>query len=113
MADITIYGADELVHKISRSVGKDKVNQVIKRNVTQMQTKAMRKAAVDTGAMRRSIYIGLQPMYLSGEVTVGMNYGPYVEYGTRFMDAQPFMRPAHKEQRRIFLNDLRNLIRKG
>ena|SRR5699024_2949531 len=113
MADITIYGADELVRKISRRVGKDKVNQTIKRNVAQMQTKAMRHAPVDTGTMRRSIYIRLQPMYLSGEVTVGMNYGPYVEYGTRFMDAQPFMRPAHREQRPIFLNDLRNLIRKG
>lgn len=31
---------------------------------------------------------------VTGEVGTTMHYAPYVEYGTRFMEAEPFMKPA-------------------
>lgn len=108
-----IEGEDELVRAIRNRFNEDKVAHVVKRNTTQAQKKAMRLAAVDTGFMRRSITMRVDITGLAGYITAGADYSPYLEYGTRKMDAQPFMRPAAREQAPIFLSDLKNLIRKG
>ena len=110
---IEIEGGDELVRSITKRVDADRVVPVIRRNTTQAQKKAMRLAAVDTGFMKRSITMRLDITGLAGYITAGAEYSPYVEYGTRKMDAQPFMRPAAREQAPIFLSDMKNLMRKG
>ena len=63
--------------------------------------------------MKRSITMRIDISGLAGYITAGAEYSPYVEYGTRNMGAQPFMRPAAREQAPIFLRDMKNLIRKG
>ena len=110
---IDIEGADELVRSIRNRLGADRVVPVIRRNTSQAQAKAMRLAAVDTGFMKRSITMRIDTSGLAGYIVAGADYSPYVEMGTRYMTAQPFMRPAAREQAPIFLSDLRNLIRKG
>ena len=57
-----------------------------------VQNEARRLAPVDTGRLRASITVKRTP----DGVTVGTNveYAPYVEYGTRHMAAQPYLRPA-------------------
>ena len=116
MADIVIEGGDEMVRAIRNRFNHDKVARVVKRNTTQAQKKAMRIVPVakkNGGTLKRSITMRVDVTGLAGYITAGADYGPYVEYGTRKMDAQPFMRPAAREQAPIFMNDLRNLIRKG
>ena len=110
---IDIEGADELVRSIRNRLGADKVVPVIRRNTSQAQQKAMRLAAVDTGFMKRSITMRIDITGLAGYIVAGASYSSYVEFGTRYMDSQPFMRPAAREQAPIFISDLRNLIRKG
>ena len=110
---IDIEGGDELVRSIRNRLGADRVVPVIRRNTSQAQAKAMRLAAVDTGFMKRSITMRLDISGLAGYITAGADYSSYVEYGTRYNDSQPFMRPTAREQAPIFLSDLRNLIRKG
>ena len=110
---IDIEGADELVRSIRNRLGADRVVPVIRRNTSQAQAKAMRFAAVDTGFMKRSVTMRVEAMSLAGYITAGAEYSPYVEYGTRYNDSQPFMRPAAREQGPIFLSDMKNLIRKG
>ena len=110
---IDIEGADELVRSIRNRLGSDKVVPVIRRNTSQAQAKAMRLAAVDTGFMKRSITMRTDITGLAGYIVAGASYSSYVEFGTRYMDSQPFMRPAAREQAPIFISDLRNLIRKG
>ena len=39
------------------------------------------------------------------------DYSSYIEYGTRFMDAQPFVRPALEEQASKFKRDMQKLVR--
>ena len=39
------------------------------------------------------------------------NYAPYVEFGTRFMDAQPFVRPSFKQQVPMFKSDMKKLVK--
>ena len=110
---IDIEGADELVRSVRSRLGADRVVPVIRRNTSQAQAKAMRLAAVDTGFMKRSITMRIDISGLAGYIVAGADYSPYVEMGTRYMSAQPFMRPAAREQAPIFLSDLKNLIRKG
>ena len=113
MTDIVIEGGDEMVRAIRGRFNHDKVARIVKRNTSQAQQTAMRLAAVDTGFMKRSITMRIDITGLAGYITAGADYSPYVEFGTRYMDSQPFMRPAASEQAPIFINDLRNLLRKG
>ena len=110
---IEIEGGDELVRSIRNRLGADRVVPVIRRNTSQAQAKAMRLAAVDTGFMKRSITMRIDITGLAGYIVAGAEYSPYVEFSTRYTPAQPFMRPAAREQAPIFLNDLKNLVRKG
>lgn len=75
----------------------DKVPRVVERVVakTALDLSAQMKvrAAVDTGFMRGSI----QAKRVSAShwrVTVGAEYGIYVEMGTRHTRAQPFVQPS-------------------
>ena len=115
--DIQIIGGDEAVRNIARRVGKDKVNRVVKKNTTETQQRMMRNASFNkgyqTGTTKRSISIELFPAQLAGEVKPGTEYSPYLETGTRFMEAQPFVKPTRDEQAPIFLKDMQDLIRKG
>lgn len=58
--------------------------------------KAKRLCPVDTGNLRSSINNELRSENGHLVVRVGTNvaYAPYVEFGTRRMRAQPFLRPA-------------------
>lgn len=38
-------------------------------------------------------------------------YSPYLEYGTRFMDAQPFVKPAHDAVKGQFKTAIKKLMR--
>lgn len=72
MANIEIIGGDKLVRSIAKRVDKGKVSNVVKRNTAQVQQKAMKYAAVDTGFMKRSITIEVSD--LEGRVSVGAEY---------------------------------------
>ena len=108
-----IEGGDDLVRAIRNRFNEDKVARVVKRNTSQAQKTAMRLARVKTGTMRRSITMSVDVTGLAGYLTAGADYSIYHEFGTRKIEAKPFMRPAAREQAPIFISDLKNLIRKG
>ena len=39
------------------------------------------------------------------------DYSAYVEYGTRFQSAQPFVKPAYNVQKGVFIKDLERLLK--
>jgi len=47
---------------------------------------------------------------LTGKVKPTADYAPYLEYGTRFQSAQPFMRPAFNKQKAQFKSDMDKLV---
>ena len=87
---------------------------VVQRNTAEMQANAQRKAPVDTGFLKRSIYLKMQQEGTSvvGEVGADASYDPYQEYGTRFMPAQPHLRPAYYEQVDKFRKDMHEVVTK-
>lgn len=82
--------------------------QIVRKAALDIAAGAMRRAAVDTGFLRSSI----QARKLGRshwEVVVGAEYGVYLEYGTRFMGAQPFFFPALAEVRPQFVEAMRRI----
>lgn len=59
-----------------------------------VQQVAMRIVPVQTGNLKRSIMIDIAPDGNSAKVTANADYSAYVEYGTRYKEARPFMQPA-------------------
>src|SRR5215831_3193287 len=59
----------------------------------ELQLSARALAPIRTGALRESIQPG--PASAHGvEVEAGVDYAGYVEFGTRYMPARPYMRPS-------------------
>ena len=112
---IKLKGVNQLQKKLQQNMNLDPVKQVVAIHGAQLQQKAMRNAVFtkgyQTGDLRRSIGLDLGNDGLSAAVGPTAHYGPYVEFGTRFMDAQPYLRPAHDVQARQFIRDLNLLMR--
>lgn len=63
----------------------------------QSKAKINQTAHVDTGRLRSSIQIRIDANKLGGDVYTDVDYGPFVEFGTRFMGPFPFLIPAWNE----------------
>lgn len=108
---LKITGLDQLKRKLKQNINMDDVKRVVKMNAAEMNSKASRNAPVDTGFLRRSIIFEMSNGGLSGSSTAGAEYAPYLEYGTRFMEAQPFMGPAYRAQKETFKRDMDRLVK--
>ena len=61
--------------------------------------------------MKHSIDIELEDGGMTGVVEPTAEYGAYVELGTRFMPAKPYLKPAWEEQIKKFKADMDNLVK--
>lgn len=112
---ITVKGLDELEKRLKQNVRMTDVQRVVKHNGSAMQRLMQRNAdftrGYATGTTKRSIGLTLTDGGFTAEVEPKTDYSPYLEYGTRFMDAQPFVRPAYDEQKEKFKNDMQKLVK--
>ena len=106
-----IQGARPLIQALKKRGQVNDIRKVVTLNASELQRNAQKHAPVDTGFMRRSIGIEYDDFGLTARVTARAEYAPYVEYGTRYMNAQPFMRPAFKSQEKRFIDDLNKLMK--
>lgn len=94
------------------------LSKVVRKTAFNLQAMATANAPVDTGFLKSSIYVKTSqestygeaetppkgshllpevenpPDELTAYVAVGASYGVHLEYGTRFMGAQPYLTPA-------------------
>ena len=61
--------------------------------------------------LKRHVTLSIKDSGLTAVVEPEVDYAEYVEYGTRFMEAQPYLKPALDEQKRIFKSDLEKIMR--
>jgi hypothetical protein len=96
---ITFYTAElrALLEGPAGPVAKDLVKRALK-----CQATAKRLCPVDTGRLRSSIAWRLETdaRGLHAVVGTGVTYAAYVEFGTRYMRARPYLRPALMEATR-------------
>ena len=115
MADIKVEGLEKLEKKLKKNITLDDVKRVVRNNGSQLQSKmqgnADFKKGYQTGTTKRSIGLEIQDGGFTAEVGPETEYSPYLEYGTRFMEAQPFIKPAHEEQKQKFKQDMQRLVK--
>lgn len=124
---IKIDGLEELEKRLKENVKMNDVKRVVKRNGAELQKKIQSNADFKghfawekgkgkvfkspTGETKRSVGLEITDDGFTAESGAETEYAPYLEYGTRFMDAQPFIRPAFEEQSKQFQKDLQNLVK--
>ncbi len=84
-----------------------KTNTVIQGAGIECQKLAKQTCPVDTGRLRNSILY--HPGNLSCTVDTNVNYAQFVEWGTRFQAAQPFLYPAYQQAGQHLLAKLSTL----
>lgn len=110
MGGIKVVGLEKLQKKLKQNVQMEDVKKVVRHNGAEMQAKAQQKAPVDTGTLKRSIGLEITDGGMTAEVEPAAEYAPYVELGTRFMEAQPYLGPAFDEQKEKFKKDMKKLV---
>jgi HK97 gp10 family phage protein len=120
-------GLNELTAVLEKRARKQDIAKVVKFNTAKLHEKTERNAShfkghyewnkaehayVFThgqGNLKRAIFLRLEDGGMTGIVQPTANYSCYVEMGTRYMAAQPYLRPAFLEQKEKFLRDLKKL----
>lgn len=110
MGGIKVVGIEKLQKKLKKNVQMEDVKRVVRHNGAEMQEKAQRNAPVDTGTLKRSIGLEITDSGMAAEVEPAAEYAPYVELGTRFMEAQPYLKPAFDDQKEKFRKDMKKLV---
>lgn len=90
---ITFY-PDKLAELLESEQGP--VAKDLLRRVLRVERAAKQACPVDTGRLRASITHRLErdSQGLYGLVGTNVNYAPHVEFGTKYMRAKPYLRPA-------------------
>lgn len=89
------------------------VRAVVDKTVMDAKAVALQRVPVDTGRLKNSISTEVSESgdSVEGVLYTDVEYGPYQEFGTRRMSAQPFFRPAFESVRPGFLGALSALER--
>jgi HK97 gp10 family phage protein len=122
MPKIKLEGMEKLQVKLKKNVQMSDVKRVVRKNGSELQKKAQKNAPVGTpqstgipgyvgGTLKRSIRLDITDGGMTAEVEPTAEYAAYVEYGTRFMNAQPYMRPSYNQQKEKFKSDMKKLVR--
>ena len=123
-----LKGLEKLQAKLQRTAKMEEVERIVEKHGEEMQKKAVNNASKfrghyegrgknrrfvrPTGATKRSISVNSGKIdRFKYRVAPGTDYAAYVELGTRKMSAQPFIKPAFDDQKRLFKNDLERLVK--
>jgi HK97 gp10 family phage protein len=123
-----LKGLEKLQTKLQRVAKMEEVEHIVEKHGEAMQKKAVNNASrfrghyegrgknkhfvKPTGATKRSISVNSGKIdRFKYRVAPGTDYAAYVELGTRKMSAQPFIKPAFDDQKRLFKNDLERLVK--
>ena len=108
---VKLEGFEELQAKLKSNVKLEDVKTVVRYHGSEMQQTAQSVCPRDTGELADSITLELIDSGMTAEVAPHKNYAGYVEWGTRYMDAQPYIKPAYLQQSRRFKDDLKKLCK--
>ena len=118
-----LKGLDKLQAKLQRVAKMEEIERIVEKNGEAMQKKAVKNAQFKghyrgkkfikpTGATKKSISVNSSKIdRFKYRVAPGTDYAAYVELGTRKMSAQPFIKPAFDDQKKLFKRDLERLVK--
>lgn len=115
MASVKIVGVEKLERKLKKNVTLNDVKRVVRHNGADMQQKIQENAdfakGYQTGTTKRNVGLNITNNGLTAESGPTTEYSEYLEYGTRKMEAQPFVKPGFDDQKRKFEKDMKKLTR--
>lgn len=95
MADVEVIFSQPVLDELFESRS-GPMAKALDERASRIALAAKNYAPVRTGFLRSSIYheLGVDGQGLFANVGARAHYAAFVEFGTRFMAAQPFLRPA-------------------
>lgn len=119
MADgitVKLEGIEDLIRKVRsyQVITKEAIRIALVRGGLQIELAAKEMCPVDTGRLRGSITTDKR--YIQKFlVMVGtkVDYGPYVEFGTKKMDARPYLFPAFFMFEGEIVKDIKKILDKS
>ena len=122
MADgIEVKGLDKLMKHLKENVTLDDVRKVVAKNGRELQGVMVKNSGESTfnkgyftGALKQDVSAqGYKESNQGLTVNVGTTkeYGPYLEYGTRFMEKEQFVKPSLDKQEPKFKADMKKLVK--
>jgi HK97 gp10 family phage protein len=109
---VEITGIAEVLRQLDGLVSAAALREGLAAAAHLVEGRAKIKAPVDTGFLRNSIGV-VSVTSREAVIGVGAEYGVYQEMGTRFMRAQPFMRPALENNREAIAGLIRDALLRG
>ncbi|MCC4342528.1 HK97-gp10 family putative phage morphogenesis protein [Limosilactobacillus reuteri] len=124
-----IVGMDKLQAGLKERASKELIQQVVKKNGAKLHTQTQANMAAKytghyewvkgkgrvfikpTGNTRRSTKLTFTGDGLTATVMPHTKYFAYLEFGTRFMEARPTLKPAFTFQSMQFVKDLKKLVK--
>ena len=107
MLSVNIIGTSQIQNKLQNKVNDRKIEETLDSTALKIENDAKHICPVDTGRLRASVNTK-KCGSLCRSIGTSVEYAPYVEFGTRRMQAQPFLRPAlHKN-----IHHLKDLTKK-
>lgn len=126
MAKVKIEGLEALVKEFNiKKNDVVKVKDIVKKHGAGLSAKTQsnmlkqytghhegKKFVKPTGATRRSSTVEISNGGMTATVAPSTKYFPYLEYGTRFMQARPTLGPAFRHEAPLFKADIEKIIKK-
>lgn len=116
----SVHGLDKLEKGLLKRAQLEGMKQVVKKHTTELQQKAMANAG-DNGpvfvkgygrhnATKKAIGMQIQDDGLTGVTGMGQEYNPYTELGTRFMAAEPLLKPLFNQRKSMFISEIKKVV---
>ena len=112
---VKIEGLDKLEKQLRNNMTLNDVKKVVRKNGADLQKGIQRNADFEkgyqTGTTKRSVGLEITNGGMVAESGPTTEHAPYLEEGTRFMHAQPFVKPALEEVGPKFKSDMQKLVK--
>lgn len=121
MVDVKIEGLQALISDLdARKYSGKQVRNVVMKNGANLQEDAQKRMTktvayvkgYSKGTTRRSTTLSISDDGMTATVAPATSYFPFIEYGTRFMEAEPTLNPAFQKIKQQFYKDVMDLVKK-
>lgn len=118
MGEVKLVGMDKLTARLELcGTNREAVRTIVRKNGDQLneRMKTNMRSAYTKGYSHGDTAGSVNTVITDGGMTANVgpttDYSPYVEYGTRFMRAEPAIKPAFDAQVPVFKSDMERLCR--
>ena len=117
MAKLEVKGLEPLEGVLKENVTLNDVKRIVQKNgadltnVMKRQTTKSYVKGYSTGDTAGSINMKVLNGGMTVEVATGTSYSPYVEWGTRYMEAEPIVQPSLDVVAPKFYSDLSRVMK--